>query len=82
MGDDMSNQTFPIWRFRNDGQMATLYYYNGNFFYPIFLANKGLEGRICRLCRLFEKKNKNMVKADREHPEYLNKVELAELQGL
>jgi hypothetical protein len=78
----MSDKTFPIARFKNGSQMASLYYYNGNFFYPVFLVSRELEGRVRRLCAMFEKANKDLVASDRAHPDYMTKLQIAEAQGL
>lgn len=78
----MSDKTFPILHFKNGSQMAWLYYYNGNFFYPIFVKSREIEGRIRRLCAIFEKRNPELVAADRAHADYLTKLQLAEAQGL
>jgi hypothetical protein len=77
----MSDKTFPIWRFRNGSQMCSLYYYNGNFFHPVFLASREIELRVRRLIQLFTSTNKALVKADRSHPEYKTKVELFDLSS-
>lgn len=78
----MTETTMLILRFRNGSQMASLYYYNGNFFHPVFLASRELELRVRRLIELFTHKHKAMIKADRAHPDYRTKIELAEEQGL
>jgi hypothetical protein len=78
----MSNQTFPILRFKNGSQTCWLYYYSGNFFYPLEIASRDLKLRIRRLIQIFMKANKALIRADRAHPDYLTKLQLAEAQGL
>ncbi len=78
----MSNETMPILHFKNGSTWAWLYYYAGNFFYPIFLANKDIERLVRLKMKKFRKENAALIKADRAHPDYLDKVQLAELQGL
>lgn len=80
----MSDRTIPIWRFRNGGQLASLYYYNGNFFYPLFLAGVTLGTQLQFHIAKWRRypANEATLQADRAHPEYRNKVQLAEAQGL
>jgi hypothetical protein len=80
----MSDKTMPILRFLNGSQWASLYYYQGNFFYPVFLVTKDLERRINLKIAAWRKdaSNEAILKADRAHPDYRNKVQLAEAQGL
>ena len=78
----MSDETMPILHFKNGSQWSWLYYYAGNFFYPVFLANKNLERLISLKIKKFKKENSELVKSDRAHPDYLDKVQLAELQGI
>lgn len=78
----MSDETIQILRFNNGGQMANLYYYAGNFFYPLALANKNLERLMEIKIKQFKKENAELVKADRAHPDYRDKVQLADSQGL
>ncbi len=76
----MSDETMPILRFQNGSQMASLYYYAGNFFYPVFLASKNLERLVHLKIKKFKKDNVALVKSDRAHPDYLDKCQLDDLQ--
>jgi hypothetical protein len=78
----MSDETMPILRFQNGSQWASLYYYQGNFFYPVFLATKNLERLVNLRIKRFIAANNDLVLADQSHPDYRNKFQLAEAQGL
>lgn len=52
-----------------------LYYYQGNFFHPLWLAGCEI-GRVKKAIRVFKKEHKTMIDADRAHPEYKTLVEL------
>ncbi len=55
-------------------QRGRLYYYAGNFFYPLSVMNPGeIKGAIKR----FIKDNREMIKADRARPEYRTRLQLA-----
>lgn len=57
------------------GTISRLYYYQGNFFHPLFLA-PGQEGRVKRAIRMFGKANKELIAKDRAHPKYKNLIQL------
>jgi len=71
----------PIISFKNNGQTAWLYYYNGNFYYPVFLK-KQLKKKVDWLINKFINSNKELVIIDRAHTDYKTKYELALEQGL
>lgn len=50
--------------------LGRLYYYKGNFFYPLNLETK-IMGNVCRSIRQFIKANKEMVSKDRKSPDYV-----------
>ena len=50
-----------------------LYYYQGNFYYPLFMLNKKEEARVFKALRLFFYKNKEMVLQDRMKPDYVSR---------
>lgn len=83
----MSDRTYSIWRFRiplpnGKWEHRTLYYYNGNFFYPMFNLPNAIMRRIKVLRKEFIKNNAELVKQDRDHPDYRTKLKLAIEQGL
>jgi hypothetical protein len=80
----VSETTIPILRFLNGNHWASLYYYNGNFFYPLMLKTKDLERLILLKIKAWRKnpENEALLASDQAHPDYLNKVQLAEAQGL
>lgn len=54
---------------------ARLYYYQGNFFYPLDLVGKQV-GLVKKGIREFAEKNKDLIKRDREHPGYKTLIEI------
>ena len=56
-----------------------VYYYQGNFFHPLFLAGDQI-GKVKRAIREFCKANAPMIKADRAHPDYKNLLEIFDEQ--
>lgn len=56
-----------------------LYYYKGNFFYPINLTGD-LPGRINGAIRSFMKSNSELVKQDRTAPDFLTISQLCDLK--
>ncbi len=51
-----------------------LYYYKGNFYYPIFV--EGFErGRVRRAIREFKKVNQGLIESDRAEPGYKSKLQ-------
>jgi len=58
--------TLPRYRGRSLGR---LYYYKGNFYYPLNLADN-LPGLVRRHIREFSKANAALIKADRAAPDY------------
>jgi hypothetical protein len=63
----------------NGRRNAALYYYEGNFFYPILNLDNFDRGRVRKAMRHFERDNKSMVAADRARPEYQTLVQLSGL---
>jgi hypothetical protein len=61
------------------GKNNCLYYYRGNFFYPIMVDNGDL-GRVRKAIRVFTKENKALVEKDRADPKYKTKLELFDEQ--
>lgn len=68
--------TLPPMRFRKSGRV---YYYQGNFFYPLNLVDNQ-QGLVLRAIREFTKKHKSMIDSDRKHPNYKTLTELANLE--
>jgi len=64
--EDHHIYTLPPYRGRSLGR---LYYYKGNFFYPLNLPDS-LPGLVRRHIRLFTKANAALIKADRAAPDY------------
>ncbi len=54
-----------------------LYYYQGNFFFAVSLIKKQ-QDRVRRAMRRFMRENKELVEADRAHPDYRPFSELLE----
>jgi hypothetical protein len=57
------------------GAVWTLYYYEGNFYYPLTLPTH-LMGRVKRQIREWSKDNAERIAADQSHPEYKTKLEI------
>lgn len=62
-----------------DGADHWLYYYQGNFFYPLSLFGRH-KGRAARAIRMFKYNHRAMVDNDRAHPDYKTLVELFDEQ--
>ena len=77
----MDDSHILIARIRNYGQLCCLYYYQGNFYHPIFMERK-IELRVRRLIKMFYKNHKKLVDKDRQHSDYKTKLQLAIEQGL
>lgn len=61
------------------GVKHNLYYYEGNFYYPLFVA--GFQhGRVRRAIREFKKANQSLIDTDRAQPDYKTLVELFDEQ--
>lgn len=58
---------------------SRLYYYQGNFFYPLFYPDVGFIKKQIRHW-LATPKNKAMFESDRKSPEYLTVVELMDVE--
>jgi hypothetical protein len=58
---------------------SSLYYYQGNFFYPLFYPDVGFIKKQIRQW-LAIPKNKAMFESDRKSPEYLTVVELMDVE--
>lgn len=58
---------------------GTVYYYLGNFFWPMTLDGSET-GRVTRAIRQFQKDNKAMIAADRARPDYLTIEQLCDLE--
>ena len=58
-----------------------MYYYNGNFFYPMFALPKKIMRQIKVLRKQFISSNAELVRHDRTHPDYRTKYQLALEQG-
>ena len=52
-----------------------LYYYQGNFFYPLELCKKDSD-RVSRAIRMFKINHKPMIEKDRADPSYKTLLEL------
>jgi hypothetical protein len=63
-----------IWR-----KPGRLYYYFGNFFYPIDLPDS-LEATVIAAIKKFMAENSELVKRDREHPDYQTLLQLAGIE--
>jgi hypothetical protein len=75
----VSEETYPIARLQSEsGVWFSLYYYNGNFFYPLFLS-RNLERVVFMRIKQFKKDNAALVRSDRAHPDYKDKVQLSAL---
>ena len=59
------------------GTTGRLYYYKGNFFYPIMVTKK-TRAKIITTIRNFSRKNSNRIQQDRQQPDYVSKVKLIE----
>jgi len=62
----------------NGRYRGRLYYYMGNFFYPVDLPGD-LPGKVLGAIRRFMKENRAMVEADRAKPDYKTLLELADI---
>lgn len=58
---------------------SRLYYYQGNFYYPLELSGKWI-GIVKGAIRKFKKENAAMIEADRKHPEYKTIVQIFDEQ--
>lgn len=56
-----------------------LYYFEGNFYYPLFLPIKQ-KSRVTFLINKFRKENAGMIESDRAKPTYKTLVQLFEEQ--
>ena len=63
----------------NSRPIHLLYYYQGNFFHPMDLKNKDMS-RVKVAKHIFLNENKELVEADRSHPNYKTKVQLFDEQ--
>ncbi len=63
-----------------NGQYGRLYYYQGNFFHPLYLHGSEV-GRVKRAIREFIKGNSDRVNDDRAHPDYLTLPQLFDQQN-
>lgn len=77
----MENKEYHILDFRADyhGVRGRLYYYQGNFFYPLSLSKMG-PGILERGIRQFTKDHKAMIDRDRKDPSYRSIGELVDLK--
>lgn len=57
----------------------SLYYYQGNFYYPMTLSGAD-PGRVKKAIRIFTRENKELIEADRAHPNYKTKIQLFDEQ--
>ena len=75
----LSTEDITIYRFpkTKDKPSFRLYYYQGNFFFPIFQSRE-IEKRIGFLIKKFIKENQALVSADRAHPDYKSWKELVD----
>lgn len=77
----LSVDDITILSFRRDihGIVGRLYYYQGNFFYPLTLPNFCV-GVLERGIREFTKANKKLIEADRKDPKYQSISQLCDLK--
>lgn len=57
------------------GQKGRLYYYQGNFYYPLALHGSEI-GRVRKAIREFTRQNKQLIEADRSSSSYRTIVEI------
>lgn len=68
-------------KYNNGRKKGRLYYYQGNFFYPMNLPT-AVQGQVFKEIRLFCKANKVLVDSDRKHPSYVSVLQLFDLKEL
>ncbi len=59
---------------------SRLYYYQGNFFYPLERLSNDWKQRVRFKIKQFKAANAAMIKADRSHPDYKTKLQLFDEQ--
>ena len=57
-----------------------LYYYQGNFYYPLFGMDEKTKKRVNNMIKLFWKKHRNAIIAHRKRNDYKSKVEIYDKQ--
>ena len=57
---------------------GTLYYCQGNFYYPFFSLHGADVGKVKRAIREFAKDNVELIRSDRAHPSYKTLPELCD----
>lgn len=60
------------------GQNGRLYYFEGNFYHPLFMRNKERK-RVEKAIRLFKIKNKDLIIQDRQKRTYKDPMALEDL---
>ena len=75
----MESQDITIYCGRFNGQFYRLYYYQGNFYYPLFLKGKERD-RVKNLVRSGGGIWPEKIKEDRAHPDYKTKLQLFDEQ--
>ena len=69
----MTTEHIFIRKFENP--FGSLYYYQGNFYYPMDMPHSQLV-EVKQLIRKFIKENKKLVENDRKDPNYRNLVQI------
>lgn len=59
--------------------MASLYYWQGNFYHPYDLIGDRI-GKVKRAIQEFKSKHKDLIERDRKHPNYRTLVEIFDSQ--
>lgn len=62
-----------------NGMRGRLYYYQGNFHYPLTLQGS-FKGKVAGAIRKFLRTHADLIKADRAEPDYLTPIQLMEAQ--
>ena len=60
-------------------QVGRVYYYQGNIFQPLTLANSEIR-RVEKAIRIFLRENRELVDADRAHPDYVPLPDLMDVE--
>lgn len=80
----LSEKEYPIMdiirpiRFNKQKRVGRVYYYQGNFFYPMNLEDAE-PGQVLKAIRIFRKENILLIVNDRKDPAYQTLVQLAGL---
>src|SRR5690606_32261119 len=67
-------------RLRNSRGRGTLYYYAGNFFWPVLSLDGCDAGKVTGAIRRFIKANRELVETDRSRADYLTIEQLCDLE--